>query len=115
MQRWGADPERCEVKPVKSEREWREDVLRRLERLARQKVNDGVKLAFLSQEDLEQIDRMDLSGLTEFRRHGNGAVEVKFVDRVAALEKLYEFSGQSGEGFQRFLEEVQKRKRETAE
>ena len=60
----------------------------------------------MSQEDLELIDRMDLSGMTEFRRHGNGAVEVKFVDRLAALEKLFEFACQGGDGFEQFLEAV---------
>ncbi len=103
---------------MKSEQEWREEVLRRLAWLAGRRVNDGVKLAFLSQEELEQIDRMDLSGMTEFRRHGNGAVEVKFVDRLAALEKLFEFAGRGGDGFEAFLEAVrvpEKAEEETGE
>ena len=65
-------------------------VLRQMERLARCKVNDAVKLAFLDQEQMERIDTLDLEALAEFKRSGNGAVEVKLVDRAAVLEKLME-------------------------
>ena len=51
--------------------------------------NDCVKLAFLEGEDLaEQIDALDLSLLSEFRRNANGAVEIRLVDRVKALGEL---------------------------
>ena len=43
---------------MKNERQWRDDVLRRLERLADQKANDAVKLAFL---DGERVDSAELS------------------------------------------------------
>ena len=66
---------------MKNERQWRDDVLRRLERLADQKANDAVKLAFLTEERMEEIDRMDLRALTELKRHGNGAVEIKLIDK----------------------------------
>ena len=78
---------------MKSERQWREDVLRRLERLADQRANDAVKLAFLDEGQLEKIDGLELGALKEFKRSGNGAVELKLVDRVAVLEKLVELSG----------------------
>lgn len=58
--------------------------------LTRAKVNDAVKLAFLNNEDRELIDKMDLTALTEFKRAGNGAVEVRFVDRVGIIERLLE-------------------------
>ena len=51
--------------------------------------NDCVKLAFLEGEDLAaQIDALDLSLLSEFRRSANGAVEIRLVDRVKALGEL---------------------------
>ena len=31
---------------------------------------------------------LDLSALTEFKRSGNGTVEIKLADRLAVLEKL---------------------------
>ena len=72
---------------MKNERQWRDDVLRRLERLADQKANDAVKLAFL----------------TELKRHGNGAVEIKLVDKVLALEKLCEIAHKGGDGAEHFF------------
>ena len=47
-------------------------------------------LAYLSGEALEAIDGLDLTAMTEFKRAGNGAVEIKFTDRLKALEKLME-------------------------
>ena len=88
---------------AKTEREWKNDVLRRLERLADRKSNDAVKLAFLGEGQLEEIEKLDLTGLTELNRHGNGAVEIRLVDKLLALEKLYSMAGQSGEGAERFL------------
>ena len=70
----------------------RTEAVRALRRLARGRANDAVKLAYLTEERLEEIDRMDLSALTEFKRHGNGAVEVKFIDRAAILERLLELA-----------------------
>ena len=92
---------------MKSERQWREDVLRRLERLADQRANDAVKLAFLGEEQVGEIDRMDLRALTELKRHGNGAVEIKLVDKMAALERLYEMAKESGEGADAFLKALE--------
>lgn len=93
---------------MKKEREWRDDVLRRLERLADRRCNDAVKLAFLGEGQLEEIGKMDLGGLTELKRHGNGAVEIKLVDRVAALEKLFEMAQKGGEGAEEFLRALER-------
>ncbi len=67
------------------------DKLRRqMYRLSQARVNDAVKLAFLEQEDRDLIDGMDLTALTEFKRAGNGAVEVKFIDRMKMVERMLE-------------------------
>ena len=76
----------------------RERILRELHSLAFAKCNDAVKLAFLDGENLAALDRMDLSAVAEFRRHANGAVEVKLVDRLAVLEKLAELVDGQREG-----------------
>lgn len=68
-------------------------LLRQMERLARCRVNDAVKLAFLSGDRLEEIDGLDLGALKEFKRSGTGGVELRLVDRAAVLEKLLELSG----------------------
>ena len=57
---------------------------------------------------MEKIDRLDLAALTEFKRSGNGAVEIRLLDRVAALEKILELLGdreeEKTEAFFRALE-----------
>lgn len=63
---------------------------RQMVQLAQARVNDAVKLAYLGEEDRDLIDRMDLTALTEFKRAGNGAVEVKFSDRMKTIERLLE-------------------------
>lgn len=64
-----------------------------LRRLARSKPNDGVKLAFLSPQQLDTIDTLDLTLLEEFRRSDKGGAEVRFVDRLRLAEKALELTG----------------------
>ena len=75
----------------------REQLLEQMRALACAKVNDAVKLAYLPEEEREAIGKLDLSALIEFRRSGAGTVELKFADRLKALERLLELSGPSGE------------------
>lgn len=66
----------------------RRAIVRQLRRMLRAKPNDAVKLAFLDGERMDEIDNLDLSALTEFKRSGNGTVEIKLMDRMAVLEKI---------------------------
>ena len=75
----------------------REQLLEQMRALACAKVNDAVKLAYLPEEEREAIGKLDLSALIEFLRSGAGTVELKFADRMKALERLLELSGPSGE------------------
>lgn len=72
----------------------RDEVLRQIEALAASPVNDAVRLAFLSEEELPALDGLDLSAITEFKRNPNGSVELKFIDRLAALQWLMERAGE---------------------
>ena len=63
----------------------RKDVLRRLAQLAFGRANDCVKLVLL---DHPELDKLDLSLLSEVKRNDKGTVEVKLVDRIRALEQL---------------------------
>ena len=86
----------------------REALLEQMRRLACAKVNDAVKLAYLPEEERDAIGRLDLAALTEFRRSGAGTVEMKFTDRMRALERLLELSGPSGEEqLERFLQRME--------
>lgn len=85
----------------------RKRAIQRLEKLAEAKVNDAVKLAFL--ERGEQVDGLDLTALTEFRRSEKGGVEIRLVDRTAILRELAVLGSEKGEAqaeaFFRALEE----------
>ena len=70
----------------------RRRLLRQLEQLAKCRVNDAVKLAFLDGSRPEAIDGLDLTPLTEFRRSDKGGSEVRLVDRAAVLRLLVELS-----------------------
>ena len=63
----------------------RRDIQRRLGELAFGRANDCVKLVL---EDSPQVDSLDLSLLSEVKRSERGAVEVKLIDRLRALEAL---------------------------
>ena len=68
----------------------RRAVLEQMMALAAGAANDVVKLAYLTQEQTQEIDTLDLGCLTEFKRNSSGAVEVKLTNRGAAafLEAL---------------------------
>lgn len=70
------------------------EMLERLRRLADRRVNDAVKLAFLTEETAEQVERLDLSGLVELKRSDKG-FEAKFVDPMKVLELMRELTEQN--------------------
>ena len=65
--------------------------------LAFGRANDAVKLLFLEPEQLAEIDALDLRMVSEIKRAGNGAIEVKLVSRLALLELLFRLMGEGGE------------------
>ena len=73
----------------------REDVLRRLAELAFGRANDGAGLALRPGET--DPEGLDLSAVSELKVTDKG-VEVKFVDRVRALETLYGLLENDGGG-----------------
>jgi hypothetical protein len=79
----------------------REDVTRRLAELAFGKANDCVRLAL---EDDPQLNRLDLSLLSEIKRNEKGTVEIKLIDRLKALEQLALAAGDDQSGAEAFLQ-----------
>lgn len=65
-----------------------EKVAGRLEELAGARVNDAVKLAFLQNEQVGEIDNLDLTALAELRRNPGGVVEMRFINRLEVLDRL---------------------------
>lgn len=87
---------------------YREELLEQMRALACAKVNDAVKLAYLPQEERDAIGRLNLTALAEFRRSGAGTVEMRFVDRMKALETLLELlSPDSEEQLESFLQRME--------
>ena len=57
-------------------------------RLAFGGVADAVKLLFAGEPTPEQIGQMDLFSVAEIKRPKDGSMEIRFADRLKALEKL---------------------------
>ena len=82
----------------------RSDVTRRLAELAFGKANDCVRLAL---EDAPELDKLDLSLLSEVKRNDKGTVEIRLIDRLRALEQLSQAAGEDTEAAQAFLQALQ--------
>lgn len=85
----------------------REEAIRYLERLVFYQPNDGIQIAFAQEQ--ADLKRFRLEGVTEFKRHANGTVELKFLDRLKALEtlvRLQEEPAAEGGGLEDFLDSL---------
>lgn len=82
----------------------RQDVVRRLAELAFGKANDCVYLVL---EDTLQVEKLDLSLLSEVKRNEKGTVEVKLVDRLQALKQLAELVPEEKGEAEAFLKSLQ--------
>ena len=58
------------------------------QRLAFGCISDAVKLLFSDEVSTEEIEKMDLFNISEIKRKKGGDIEIKFFDRLKALEKL---------------------------
>ena len=73
----------------------RADVVRLLAEMAFGQANDCVRLVL---EEKPELEKLDLSLLSEVKRNDRGTVEVKLLDRMRVLERLWEAIGQEGGG-----------------
>ena len=86
----------------------REDIVKRMWRLANAGAEDAVRLACFPPEEWQGVDKLELDALTEFKRGSNGVVELKFVDRGRLLERLLDAVDHSGEEqVDRFLQAME--------
>ena len=74
-------------------------------RLAFGCISDAVRLLFSDEVSPEEIEKMDLFNISEIKRKKGGDIEIKFFDRLKALEKLEDIwsSGQEDEESSLFL------------
>ena len=78
----------------------RADVAKKLAELAYGRANDCATLVLDPGAD---AGKLDLSLLSEVKRSEKGAVEVKLLDRLKALEMLTALTEEGGEGLEEFL------------
>ena len=76
----------------------RKELIAYLRKLARWKNNDVVKLAFLEPERMDEVDKLDLTGVVELKRNANGTFEARFVDKVRVLAMLRELMDERQDG-----------------
>lgn len=81
-----------------------------LERLAFGSVTDAVKLILSTSDNTSpDIDSLDLFNVSEIKFTSGKGMEIKFFDRLKALEKLSDLSGNdSSEGMLSFYEAIEK-------
>lgn len=79
----------------------RDEILDALKRAALSRPNDAVALALAPRE--AHVEGLDLWGVSEFKVNANGAVEVKFADRVKAIGLLLECAGSGEDGMEALL------------
>ncbi len=82
-------------------------VLEGLQQLAFGDVNDAVRLAFSEEmPPPEVLAKLNLCNVASISHDKGGGVEIKFFDRIKALEKLYEYAnaGQNGAAAASLLE-----------
>ena len=77
------------------------------ERLAFGNISDAIKLVFAENINFEEIEKMNLFNICEIKKPRDGAMEIKFFDRLRALEKLEQInhgSSSQEESFYKTLE-----------
>lgn len=82
-----------------------------LSRIAFGSTSDAVRLLYAEDPPTPQeLERMDLFSVAEIRRTKGGGMEIKFFDRIKALEKLSELSASAeGEcGMNEFVSAIQR-------
>jgi len=72
----------------KQRRADKKDIAQGYVRLAFGCVSDAIKLLYAEETEKEKIEEMDLFNISEIKRKKGGDIEIKFFDRLKALEKL---------------------------
>ena len=67
------------------------------QRLAFGCISDAVCLLFSDEVSPEEIEKMDLFNIAEIKRKKGGDIEIKFFDRLKALEKLQDIRTGNGD------------------
>lgn len=72
-------------------------IQRGYEKLAFGGIADAVRLLFTEEPDLAALGKMDLYNIAEIKRPKGGGMEIKFFDRIKALQCLEALNTGGGE------------------
>lgn len=77
------------------------------ERIAYGSVNDAVRLMYAEEEKIPEIlENLDLFCVSEIKKPKGGGIEIKFFDRLKALEKLGQCHAKKSDNFIQALEQT---------
>ena len=71
----------------------KEEIYQGYQQLAFGSIADAIKLLFMEEPAPRALGKMNFINVAEIRRMKEGAMEIKFFDRLKALASLYEYSG----------------------
>ncbi len=86
----------------------RKRLMEGFERLAFGKVTDAIRLLFCDELNIRTLNKLDLFPISEIKRPKGGGIEIKFFDRLKALqclEEIYNQEQSDQSGFYRALEQ----------
>ena len=78
------------------------------ERLAFGSIVDAIKLVYSEDFNLNEINELDLFNISEIKKLKDGAMEIKFFDRIKALEKLQQMNFSSQKQALTFYDAIEK-------
>ena len=89
-----------------TEKSVQETVQEGYRRIAFGDVSDPIRLLFCEEITPRMLKGMDLFSISEIKRLKDGGMEIKFFDRIQALQCMQELGGESSvSGFYQALEE----------
>lgn len=60
-------------------------------------IEDAVRLLFLDRPDSAELERMNLFNIAEIHKPPSGGMEIKFYDRIKAMECLERMEAEAGQ------------------
>lgn len=104
------DSVRMEIERLEQKLQTSQEIRDGYRRLAFGPVTDAIRLLFLEEAPSPgQLEEMDLFPIAEIKRPRAGGIEIKFFDRLKALEKLTQMEAQTAQdGALPFYEALEK-------
>ena len=119
MKRRKKNPETCDEACVECESRFscRKRVMLGYERLAFGSTADAFSLLMASGDDIPDVGTLDLFNVSEIKKPKDGAMEIKFFDRLKALEQLGDIpdDGNTAQSFYEALSSCAKGLEETCD